>query len=97
MNRITFKKAPSVSRVQDALGRLARHEHFGERLTGEEAHKIAAVFFAANWAMRRDVLPASWKGSRHTAAKCGELFDRVSRDPSYVQSNFQFEVEILFG
>ena len=94
--RITFKKPPSLDRVMTWVGRLARHEHFNETMTGEEAQTAAAVFFAANWALKRDRLSKSWAGNRHVAAKCGELFERVSNDPSFTRANFQIEVDIEF-
>jgi hypothetical protein len=79
------------------IGKLARHEHFGERMSGEDAHKAAAVFLAANHALKRDCLSNAWRGNRHTAAKCGELFDRVIQTDSYRHSNIQFDVEISFS
>lgn len=97
MNKLLIKKPPSVERVMSYIGKLARHEHFGERMSGEDAHRAAAIFLAANHALRRDVLGKSWAGNRHTAAKCGELFERVIKTESYQNSNVKFEVEIGFG
>lgn len=96
MATLKINRPPSVDRVMTYIGKLARHENFGERMSGEDAHKAAAVFLAANHALRRDVLGKSWAGNRHTAAKCGELFERVINTDSYRQSNIQFEVEIGF-
>lgn len=97
MTKLTISKPPSVDRVMLYIGKLARHEHFNERMSGEDAHKAAAIFLAANHALRRDLLGKSWRGNHHTAAKCGELFERVITTDSYRQSNVQYQVEIGFG
>lgn len=96
-NRITIRRAPSLDSVMTCLGKVARHEHFGERMNGEEGQRVAAVLYAANYALRRDVLGKSWRGHRHTAAKCGEIFDRLMSDPSIGCSNQPIEVDIAFA
>lgn len=96
MEKLSINRPPSLDRVMTYLGKLARHEHFGERMSGEDAHKAAAIFLAANHALKRDVLGKSWIGNRHTAAKCAELFERVLATDSYRQSNMQIQVDINF-
>lgn len=97
METLRINRPPSVDRVMAYVGKLARHEHFDERMSGEDAHKAAAVFLAANHALKRDLLGNSWRGNRHMAAKCGELFERVVASDSYRQSNVQYAVDINFG
>ena len=94
--RISYHRPPSVNRVQKAIGRLARHEHFGEHLTPDDAHSIASVFFAANFALRRDCLPATWSRHRHIAAKCGELYSRVEAMNAFRGHNCPPQVDINF-
>jgi hypothetical protein len=96
MDRIVINRPPSIDRAMKWIGRLARHEHFGETMTGEEAHTAAAIFLACNHALRRDKLSKSWAGNRHVAAKCGELFERVCGSAAYRTANFQPTVDINF-
>lgn len=93
---ITIRRPPSVATVLKWVGRLGRHENFGERMTGEEAHKAAAIFCAANHALKRDLLGKSWQGNRHLAAKCGELFERLTADAVFSQSNYRPQVDVAF-
>lgn len=93
---IRFNRPPSLDTAMLWIGRLGRFEHFGEKMTSEEAHKAAAVFFACNHALRRDKLGKSWSRHRHIAAKCGELFDRISQTEPYRSANFIPEVDINF-
>ena len=93
---ISINRPPSLDRVMKWIGVLGRHEHFGETMTSEQAHEAAAVFLACNHALRRDKLSKSWRGHRHTAAKCGELFGRVCASEPYRLANFVPQVDINF-
>lgn len=96
-SRITIRKPPSLDAVMRALYLVARHEHFDERLDSESGQRVAAVLYAANYAMRRDLLGKSWVKNRHVAAKCGEIHDRLMADPAIGRSNRPIEVDILFS
>ena len=93
---IRINRPPSLDTALTWIGRLGRFEHFGEHMTGEDAHRAAAVFLACNHALRRDKLGKSWRGYRHIAATCGELFDRMVASEPYRTSNFQPQVDINF-
>ncbi|URQ76205.1 MAG: hypothetical protein NBV76_05440 [Candidatus Ochrobactrum gambitense] len=94
MNKLVITRPPSLDTALKWIGIYSRHQHFNERMTGEQAHRAAATFLAVRCAMGLDILGKSWRKHRHVAAKCGELFDRIISEDVYRQSNVVFDVDI---